>query len=108
VIDAIIKTDEIINQINKSTIVKRLKELKIIIDNNNEIQILLNDFNDKKKKYESNLITLDALKTSKVNLYNHSVIVEYRKLHSELNLLINKFNKDIIKLLDKKFACGIN
>jgi cell fate (sporulation/competence/biofilm development) regulator YlbF (YheA/YmcA/DUF963 family) len=108
VLDILLNVDNTIDEIGNSIIVKRLKELKSIINNDEKIQTLLNNFREAKEQYESSLIITEKLITSKKNLYNHPIVSEYRTLYGELNLSINKFNKNILKLLNTNNTCGIN
>lgn len=107
-LDILLNVDNTIDEIGNSIIVKRLKELKSIINNDEKIQTLLNNFREAKEQYESSLIITEKLITSKKNLYNHPIVSEYRTLYGELNLSINKFNKNILKLLNTNNTCGIN
>lgn len=101
-LDVLIKTDDIIDLIDQSDIIKSLKKLKKEIDKNDEVQMLISNFNKHKKKYENDLIITKQLSLAKEELYNHPLIYEYRKLFNELNLSILLFNTKILKLLNNK------
>jgi cell fate (sporulation/competence/biofilm development) regulator YlbF (YheA/YmcA/DUF963 family) len=104
-IDVIAKTDEVINTIDKSDIVVRLKELKSIMDNDHNIQDMINAFNQCKRKYEEYFIVNNELTNAKEILYNNPIVSEYRTLYSDLNRYLLKFNKDISLLLDINNNC---
>jgi cell fate (sporulation/competence/biofilm development) regulator YlbF (YheA/YmcA/DUF963 family) len=105
--DVISTLEGTIDTIDKSSDVKRLKELKALMNSDKEIQQLLNDFNILKKKYETDNVITDELIAAKGSLYKHPVLIEYRNLYSKLNVSFLKFNKNIESLLnDKKSACG--
>lgn len=99
--------DVTIDIINESDIVKRLNELKLLMDSDIQIKKLLDDFNDAKKEYSKDSIVTKELTATKEKLYNHPVIAEYRKLYSELNLSFVRFNKNISTLINvKKPTCS--
>lgn len=96
------KVDEVIEAIDNSDAVKRLKELKSIMDTNPEIIQLLDSFNAAQKKYEQNPNYVEELTAFKKELYNHPVVSEYRKLYSQLNLSFIKFSKETSSLIKVK------
>lgn len=93
------KTNETIDIIDNSYIIKRLKELNRLIDNDKEVKLLINDFNKYKDKYYKDNIINDDLISSKKELYNHKYIDEYLKIYNSLNLSIISFNKKLSLLL---------
>jgi cell fate (sporulation/competence/biofilm development) regulator YlbF (YheA/YmcA/DUF963 family) len=90
--------------IDKSDTVKRLKELKILIGSDNDIQDLIASFKRAKKAYEMNEYITEELKTAKEALYNHPVIDEYRHLYAKLDRSFIKFNNHLSSLLKNKVA----
>jgi cell fate (sporulation/competence/biofilm development) regulator YlbF (YheA/YmcA/DUF963 family) len=106
-IEVITKVDEIIDDINNDDSIKRLKELKIIIDNDKDIQVLLNNFKINKEKYESSNIITEGLILSKKQLYENDTVYEYNKLLNNLNFSLASFNRKILRLIDNKSnICG--
>lgn len=102
-----VKIDEIIEDINNDDDIKRLKELKIIMDNDKDIQKLLNNFKVNKEKYESNNIITEDLISSKKELYENEIVYEYNKLLNDLNFSLASFNRKILRLIDNKSnICG--
>lgn len=96
------KIDETLMHIDNSDIVKRLKELKIMMDADPQIKQLLDSFSVAKDKYDKNPALIEELTASKKALYNHPVVLEYRKLYSEMNLAFIKFSKEISSLIKVK------
>lgn len=101
--EIISKTEETIDIIDNSDIIKRLRELKKIINDDSTIQQLMTDFNNAKKETDN----ISNIKQTKERFYNHPVITEYRKLYSTLNISLLKFNKELSSLLNvKNPTCG--
>jgi cell fate (sporulation/competence/biofilm development) regulator YlbF (YheA/YmcA/DUF963 family) len=106
--DVMVKVNMIIDIIDNSDIVKQLKELKVVMDEDIDIQILLNNFNISKSKYLNDSIVTKELIEAKERLYEHPVVTKYRKLYSQLNISLVKFNKDLSLLLNNKKHHAIN
>ncbi|MDD2203209.1 MAG: hypothetical protein PHT75_00700 [Bacilli bacterium] len=106
-IDVMTEVDNTVDIIDKSDIVERLRELKLIMDSDEEIIKLSINFNAAKEKYnKDNKITKDLIDTKK-NYYNNSIVSEYRMLYTKLNNSFLKFNKDLNGLLNNgKDACN--
>jgi cell fate (sporulation/competence/biofilm development) regulator YlbF (YheA/YmcA/DUF963 family) len=104
-----VEVDRTIELIDKSDIVKRLRELKSIMDSDEEIKKLSLNFNVAKNKYNEDNIVTEELYSAKKEFYNNPVVSEYRKLYVELNNSFLKFSKDINTLLkEDKGACRNN
>lgn len=102
--ETITKVDEIIDNINNEEAIKRLEELKIIMDNDKNIQDLLTTFNIYKAKYEVDNLVTKELTESKKNLYENEVVYEYNKIYSNLNFALASFNRKILTLLDNSLC----
>ena len=105
-IEVISKVEDTISIINSSDIVIRMAELKKLINSDTEIQQLIAAFSRAKDQYCDDSTATNDLSIAKKDLYNHSVVAEYRKLYSELNLSLAKFNKDLSSLLSTSKACS--
>jgi cell fate (sporulation/competence/biofilm development) regulator YlbF (YheA/YmcA/DUF963 family) len=85
-----------------SDIVKRLKELKKLVDTDPQIKQLLDSFSVAKENYEKDSSLISELTKSKTALYNHPIVSEYRKLYSDMNLSFIKFSKELSSLIKVK------
>lgn len=104
--DALIDIDLVIKDIDKRPIIKRIKELNILINKDIKLKQLSNDFNEAKEKYDAKEISSDAFIKIKTLFYKHPVILEYRQLFSELNLSVMRFNKELNTLLKMHNTCN--
>lgn len=92
--------DTAIDAISNSEIVKELKEKKRVLDNTQEVQQLLDDFNYAKNKYHQKLLSSKELSAIKGKLYKHPLMVEYLKRYNDLNISIIKYNKEISSIFN--------
>lgn len=108
-INVLNKVDDTLNVLDKSKIVMRLKELKKIMNDDEEIQKLIETFNQEKVKYQNDNIVTKELTEAKEKLYKNEVVSEYRKLYSELNMMLARFSKSLTILLkNEKGSCNNN
>lgn len=94
--------DVAIETISNSEIVKELKKKKQLLDNDQEVQQLLDDFIVAKNKYHHKLLSSKELSTIKEKLYKHPLMVEYLKKYNDLNISIVKFNKKISSIFNTR------
>lgn len=108
-INVLNKVDDTLNIIDKSRLITRLKALKKIMNDDEEIQKLIEIFNVEKAKYQNDGIVTKKLTEAKEELYKNEIVSEYRKLYSELTMMLAKFSKNMSILLNsKKGSCNIN
>ena len=86
----------LIDEIEKSDIVKNLYECKKKLKESSEAKRLIVDFNNKKE------IRDNSLQQSKIALYNNSYVKEYLFYEQALNYIIIRLNKSINKIIGKK------
>lgn len=86
----------LIDEIEKSDIIKNLDKCKKKLKENSELQELIIDFNNKKE------IRDNSLQQAKIALYNNFYVKEYLFYEQELNYIIIKLNKNINKIIGKK------
>jgi cell fate (sporulation/competence/biofilm development) regulator YlbF (YheA/YmcA/DUF963 family) len=91
------KVDSIIFKLKNSKDIKRVYELKKEINSNENIKILLNEFNESKEN-NSNLLY------SKNRLYNNETIKEYLSIQNNLDYIILHFNKSLSSLISNKLC----
>ena len=104
------KTYEIIDKIDASHLKKRLDEIKIIINNDNEIKNIIKKFEESKELFEKYNIKDDYLK-AKEELFQNDIIKEYNNQKKALeNTYSNKqkLQKEKIKfIIGASLACII-
>ncbi len=88
--------EEIINKINRLDDVKRIKELKDILEKNEEYNRLINI----SPKNNKELVEI------RKELYKIDEVVEYQKLYTKLKLDFNKINNTITSIVSN-FTCNI-
>lgn len=93
--DILDKVDEIIKKLKSDNSIKKMCNLKAIINSNTEIQNLLKEFNIIKDNNYS-------LVEQKTKLYNNVVIKEYLSIQNELDYLIMNFNSKLLTIVDNK------
>ncbi len=104
-IDVMDKVEQAIKVIDNSYYVKRLKELKMKMDNDNKLCLLFKKFNKLKADYENNSIITPEFINLKEKIYKHSLVIEYRTIYSKLNVCILNFNKQLNALINTKKNC---
>ncbi len=95
ILDKLDKTDEII----------RLKELQKNINNNDEYINLMNEFIDNKNNYILTNTYNDELIALRKKLFAIDDFNEYVKLQSNLRLLSININNIILSILDNNIKC---
>lgn len=91
------KVYEIIDSIDENNIKKRLDEIKLKINNNEEIKQLIKKFEEAKKLYEKYNYKDDFIK-SKLELLKNPVVKQYIELQNKINLISIKINNRIDKI----------
>lgn len=89
------KIDELINILNNDSRIKRLRKLKVELDNDKSLI----------SKIES-LKSLDQYSTEykdiKLDLFKNPKFVEYKELENEINILILEINQNLKTLTDER------
>lgn len=89
------KIDELINILNNDSRIKRLRKLKVELDNDKSLI----------SKIES-LKSLDQYSTEykdiKLDLFKNPKFVEYKELENEINILILEINQKLKTLTDER------
>lgn len=106
-IDVLNVLDKTIANIIDLKEVKRLKELKILMDKDKIIQQKMDDFIAAKTKYNNKELSPKELSIIKERLYKEPLMIEYCKLYNDLYLSILRFNKKISSLINNKNNCHI-
>lgn len=101
-IDIICKAEATIEAIGQSDTVKRLIELKLLMDSDNEILTMIKNFKNAEDLYNIDPTLSKDLIEEKEKLYSHPVVSEYRKLYSDVNFSFAKFNRDLTSLVNTK------
>ena len=104
-IEVMDKVEHAIKLIDNSSHVKRLKELKIEMDRDNELYSLFKKFNKLKSDYEKHSTVTPEFVQLKEKIYKHSLVIEYRTIYSKLNVNILNFNKQLNTLINTKKKC---
>lgn len=104
-VDVIAKVDIAIETINDSKEAQKLRELKKLMDMDKDIQTMLNDFVVAKVKYQSGSISSKELAHIKERLYMHPLMIQYRQIYSNLNLIVMHFTKELSSLINTKDKC---
>lgn len=106
------KTYELIDEIKSLKQYKRLKELSLIINQNQEIRTMIETFNKYKLKYEEaskygshhpDLKQIQInLKDAKEILYNNDIIKEYKDCEKQIQSILNNVSKEIAQTVSNK------
>lgn len=91
------KVFKIIDDIDNNDIKKRLDGIKKEIENNEEIKLLIKNFNEKKELFEK-YNTKDDFIIAKRKLLSNNIIKEYINIQNEINLLSLKINERLNKI----------
>lgn len=105
-------TYELIDEIKSNDIYIRLLELKVIIDKDDELNKLIQDFNKVKLKYEEvtkygkyhpdlKKVQLELAKTKEL-LYSNEKIKEYKDLEKKLQSLLDEISSEIAQTVSSK------
>lgn len=90
----------ILEKLDNTEEIKRLKELNNILNNNKEYISIMNEFNLKKDDYIINNTFNEEVLAIREKLFSIPELKEYLKLQNELRLLFSKINNiifDIVK-----------
>ena len=94
----------IINELNNSEIINKLKEIKKEIKNDKNVMELINKFNLSKEAYELYGYDKDFIQ-NKINLMQNELIKRYLEIQNEINLLSIYINKKIEEIT-KNTTCN--
>lgn len=92
---------ELINEIDNSFEVKRLKELEKNILSNKEYNRLVNEFNQNKESYEKEGILNNKIIELRKNLFKIDDVKEYSSLEAKIRLFSGKVGKIISSLVEE-------
>lgn len=91
------KAYEITDFIDESRIKKRLDEIKLKINNNEEAKKIIKCFESAKELYEKYNVKEDFIKAKKA-LFSNELLKEYVSLQEQINLLTIKINNRIRRI----------
>ena len=94
------KTKEILEKLDNTKEIKRIKELNIKLNNNEEYISLMKTFEDNKESYIENNTYNEELIILRKKLFSIDELNEYLKLQNELRLLFTKINNEILSIID--------
>lgn len=94
------KTKEILEKLDNTKELKRIKELNIKLNNNEEYISLMKTFEDNKESYIENNTYNEELIILRKKLFSIDELNEYLKLQNELRLLFTKINNEILSIID--------
>ena len=95
-----IEVKEILNKLDNTKEIKRLKELNIKLNNNEEYISLMNEFIANKDDYITNNVYNEKLIDIRKRLFKIEELNEYLKLQNELRLLFSNINNEILSILN--------
>lgn len=99
------KVYEIIDDIDNSDMKKRLDEIKLKINNDEEAKKLIKNFYEAKELYEKYNYKEDFIK-AKINMLKNPLVEEYVSIQNKVNMLTiqinNRINKITKGITDKK------
>lgn len=90
----------ILDKLDNTKEMQRLKELNIKLNNNQEYISLMNEFISNKDDYIKNNVYSEKLIDIRKRLFKIEELNEYLKLQNELRLLFSNINNEILSLLD--------
>lgn len=94
------KTIEILNALDSSDTIKKMRKLKLKLKENKEYNPLINNFIKNKSSYESKDILSEEIINLRKKLFNISEFKEYLNLQNELRLLSININNIIMSVLN--------
>ncbi len=94
------KTKEIIEKIDKSEEIIKIKNLQDKINNNEEYKKLMKNFIDSKDVYIKNNTINEEIKKLRKELFSIEELKEFLKLQNDIRMLSISINKIILSVLD--------
>lgn len=94
------ETNRIIEKLDKTEDIVRMKELKDKLNSNTEYLNLMNEFKKNRKLYIENNTLDDEIMSLRKKLFNIDELKEYLKIQSNLRLLSININNIILSVLD--------
>lgn len=94
------KTKEILEKLDNTKEIKRIKELNVKLNNNEEYISLMKTFEDNKESYIENNTYNEELIILRKKLFSIDELNEYLKLQNELRLIFTKINNEILSIID--------
>ena len=89
----------ILDKLDNSDEIKRLKELNNILNNNEEYTSIMKEFNDKKDDYILNNSFDEEVLNIRRKLFSIPELKEYLSIQNELRLLFTKINNTIFDIV---------
>ncbi|MBQ9024264.1 MAG: YlbF family regulator [Bacilli bacterium] len=90
----------ILNKLDNTDEIKRLKELNKSLNNNEEYLSLMNEFTSNKDNYIKNNTYNEELLLLRKKLFSINELNEYLKIQNNLRLLFTKINNVILSIVD--------
>lgn len=94
------KTRDIIELIDNTDEVKKMKKLIIKINNNEEYYKLMNEFLENKESYIKDNLFEEKIKNLRKKLFSINELQEYLKLQNNIRLLSININNIILDVLN--------
>ena len=94
------ETNKILEKLDDTKEIKKIKELSIKLNNNQEYLSLMKQFNENKDNYIKNNTYNDELINLRKKLFSINELNEYLKIQNELRLLFTKINNEILSIID--------
>ena len=96
------KTKEILNKLDETKEIKRLRELNDKLNSNEEYKNIMKEFVDNKKDYIKDNTINEEIKKLRQKLFDIPEFDEYMKLQSKLRLNFIEINNIILSVIDEK------
>lgn len=94
------EVNTILNKLDNTQEIKRLKELNKALNNNEEYLSLMNEFTNNKDNYIKNNTYNQELLLLRKKLFNINELNEYLQIQNNLRLLFTKINNVILSIID--------
>ena len=92
--------EDILNKIDNTKEIIRLKELNNILNNNEEYLSLMKNFNDNKDNYMLNNSINEEMIILRKKLFSIPELKEYLSIQNDLRLLFSKINNIIFNIVN--------
>ena len=92
--------NKILEKLDNTDEITKLKELSIKLNNNQEYISLMKQFNENKDNYIKNNTYNEELILLRKKLFSIDELNEYLKIQNDLRLLFTKINNTILSIID--------
>lgn len=116
IMDILNEAFEIAEIINESTYLKRLRELRVCLENDQEIKRKIKAFEEAKKKYYETLefgafypeykVASEKLVKAKTNLYKDKTVEEYKEIETMVQDILDEISLKLKRVLSEKKKCN--